>query len=405
MCWELLRPSTLRDPSFDFTPIQSKLGVLSWNYSERARERYMVLALVLALASATACGHIRKPVSPVVVHARSPSTRAALPPTPRGGIAVAVFLPPEFFSPLCYEPFSPATRAMDTTICYNIDQTFRGALMLGGAAFTVLSGVSWMCWATFHNEDVNPEPLSDATERARMTRDTAAFEYCERLRASGDPLQIAQANGLAYAYLRPNTTARVSRSRFEQLMALRGKMLVSRRLQNLGFGEYAPAIVDDLRYEEPAAIEGLSADEVGLIADQVWVEPGRKKRFVESLTGLPKEGGQWKAAVIGTGFQLGRLKVSLEWGDKETLAFETAFQLKLKSLGLLQYELPLIKTGLGSVELLEGLDAEDLEEAGDALMTPLDKERFVKFFTDAKLATDLVDDKSGKDDATTGIGP
>lgn len=343
----------------------------------------------------------------MVVHARSPSTWAALPPTPRGGIAVAVFLPPEFFSPLCYEPFSPATRAMDTTICYNIDQTFRGTLMLGGAAFTVLSGVSWMCWATFHNEDVrhvNPEPLSDATERARMTRDTAAFEYCERLRASGDPLQIAQANGLAYAYLRPNTTARVSRSRFEQLMALRGKMLVSRRLQNLGFGEYAPAIVDDLRYEEPAAIEGLSADEVGLIADQVWVEPGRKKRFVESLTGLPKEGGQWKA-VIGTGFQLGRLKVSLEWGDKETLAFETAFQLKLKSLGLLLYERPLIDAGVGSVELLEGLDAEDLEEAGDALMTPLDKERFVKFFTDAKLATDLVDDKSGKDDATTGIGP
>ena len=208
---------------------------------------------------------------------------------------------------------------MDTTICYNIDQTFRGTLMLGGAAFTVLSGVSWMCWTTFHNEDVRhvtPEPLSDATERARMTRDTAAFaKYCERLRASGDPLQIAQANGLAYAYLRPTiATARVSRSRFEQLMALRGKMLVSRRLQNLGFGEYAPAIVDDLRYEEPAAIEGLSADEVGLIADQVWVEPGRKKRFVESLTGLPKEGGQWKA-VIGTGFQLGRLKVSLEWGD------------------------------------------------------------------------------------------
>ena len=105
----------------------------------------MVLALVLALASATACGHIRKPVSLVVVHARSPSTWAALPPTPRGGIAVAVFLPPEFFSPLCYEPFSPATRAMDTTICYNIDQTFRGALMLGGAAFTVLSGVSCGC--------------------------------------------------------------------------------------------------------------------------------------------------------------------------------------------------------------------------------------------------------------------
>ena len=64
---------------------------------------------------------------------------------------------------------------MDTTICYNIDQTFRGTLMLGGAAFTVLSGVSWMCWTTFHNEDVRhvtPEPLSDATERARMTRAT-----------------------------------------------------------------------------------------------------------------------------------------------------------------------------------------------------------------------------------------
>ena len=58
------------------------------------------------------------------------------------------------------------------------------------------------------------------------------------------------------------------------------------------------------------------------------------------------------------------------------------------------------------VELLEGLDAKDLEKYGDVvLMTPLDKERFVKFFTDAKLATDLVDDKSGKDDATTGIGP
>jgi hypothetical protein len=27
-------------PSFDFTPIQSKLGVLWRNYSERARERY-----------------------------------------------------------------------------------------------------------------------------------------------------------------------------------------------------------------------------------------------------------------------------------------------------------------------------------------------------------------------------
>ena len=37
---ELLRPSTLRYPSFDFTPIQSKLGVLWRNYSERARERY-----------------------------------------------------------------------------------------------------------------------------------------------------------------------------------------------------------------------------------------------------------------------------------------------------------------------------------------------------------------------------
>ena len=94
------------------------------------------------------------------------------------------------------------------------------------------------------------------------------------------------------------------------------------------------------------------------------------------------------------------------WGDKKTLAFETAFQLKLKSLGLLLYERPLIKAGVGSVELLEGLDAKDLEKYGDVvLMTPLDKERFVKFFTDAKLATDLVDDKSGKDDATTGIGP
>ena len=51
------------------------------------------------------------------------------------------------------------------------------------------------------------------------------------------------------------------------------------------------------------------------------------------------------------------------------------------------------------------MDAKDLEKYGDVLMTPLDKERFVKFFTDAKLATDLVDDKSGKDDATTGIGP
>ena len=92
-------------------------------------------------------------------------------------------------------------------------------------------------------------------------------------------------------------------------------------------------------------------------------------------------------------------------GNVSLREIETAFQLKLKSLGLLLYEPLLIDAGLGSVELLEGLDAEDLEEAGDALMTPLDKERFVKFFTDAKLATDLVDDKSGKDDATTGIGP
>ena len=69
-------------------------------------------------------------------------------------------------------------------------------------------------------------------------------------------------------------------------------------------------------------------------------------------------------------------------------------------------ELLLTNAGYGRVELLEGLDAKDLEKYGDVvLMTPLDKERFVKFFTDAKLATDLVDDKSGKDDATTGIGP
>ena len=315
---ELLRPSTLRYPSFDFTPIQSKLGVLSRNYSERARERYGVgVGVGVGFRNSVwpyseagqPCGRACPFIEYLGGIAANATWRHCCRHIPAAGVLLSLVLRALFAGDACdghhdllqYRPNLP----------WHADA---GGSRVHGALRRQLDVLDHVSQRDVRH--VTPEPLSDATERARMTRDTAAFaKYCERLRASGDPLQIAQANGLAYAYLRPTiATARVSRSRFEQLMALRGKMLVSRRLQNLGFGEYAPAIVDDLRYEEPAAIEGLSADEVGLIADQVWVEPGRKKRFVESLTGLPKEGGQWKA-VIGTGFQLGRLKVSLEWGD------------------------------------------------------------------------------------------
>ena len=52
------------------------------------------------------------------------------------------------------------------------------------------------------------------------------------------------------------------------------------KLEEIGLEQYASALIDDQGYDDLAALDGLTVEEAGSIADDLQMKPGHKRAFV-----------------------------------------------------------------------------------------------------------------------------
>ena len=57
---------------------------------------------------------------------------------------------------------------------------------------------------------------------------------------------------------------------------------ISLKLEELGCGQYESALADQ-GWDNLAALQGLTKEEAGEIADDVKMKPGHKRRFVDGI--------------------------------------------------------------------------------------------------------------------------
>ena len=62
-----------------------------------------------------------------------------------------------------------------------------------------------------------------------------------------------------------------------------GKKSVLLKLEELGLGQYASALIDEQGYDSMATLESLTKEEAGAIADEVKMKAGHKRSFVEGI--------------------------------------------------------------------------------------------------------------------------
>ena len=65
---------------------------------------------------------------------------------------------------------------------------------------------------------------------------------------------------------------------------------VALKLQEFGLEQYASAIVDDQGYDSIETLQGLSAEELAKLADEIKMKPGHKK---SSSAALGRPQSQW----------------------------------------------------------------------------------------------------------------
>lgn len=213
-----------------------------------------VKVLVLALSTASAA-FLR--TSRTSVHDARTSVCHTMPAPRRGGTTVAIF-----WSPFCYLPEYLPPHVMTIHECYEIDSYYRGLLMpfvtvpLSVAGF--LFAARFMLEPGFMQDDADPK----AEAHARALRHDA---FISHMYGSGDPDQVALANRLVYEFV-----------------------FKSKMLEN-NLEQYAQALVDvrttvdDLGYATMEPMEGLSAEQVGAIADHLKMKPRDKRRFVDAF--------------------------------------------------------------------------------------------------------------------------
>lgn len=212
---------------------------------------------LLVLALSTASGAFLRTSCISVRDGARASACYTIPAPRRGGTAVAIF-----WSPFCYLPEYLPPHVMTIHECYEIESYYRGLLMpfvtvpLSVAGFLFVA--RFMLEPGFMQDDADPK----AEAHARALRHD---KFISQLYSSGDPDQLALANRLVYEFV------------------FKSKMLET------NLEQYAQALVDvrttvdDLGYETMESLEGLSAEQVGAIADQLKMKPDDKRRFVEAF--------------------------------------------------------------------------------------------------------------------------